>query len=471
MKTLQQRSAQCLLLGGYKNAQRYALEALILYAQSCLITGTKTAAESWFDLGVVVRLAFRLGYHRDPANFPSISIFEGEMRRRVWIHIFQVETIMSFHMGLPSMIPTEYCDTENPRNLQHTDLHPEMTSLPASRPLSEYTPLRYALVKYSLINMFRKIVTHTQSLASPRYSQILGLDRELRETYEKLPIQVKRRDVNRSFMDTSDLILERCTLELLYLKGIVVLHRRYIQHEPHNGHFEVSRRSCLDAALEILARQADIHQACLPGGRLYEDRWMVSTLTTHDFLLAAMVVCLDLSVRKETNPGPYTSMEEENFSVKKLRALEASQQVWASNSHLSREAHLASVVLDLMINQGVFVEKDPPTFEDQAQSLASEQAGMRIMSGMIDGSETVDWVSAVCKYYSQMELINDRIFWIKFSKIEPRAWSSLIVSPACFPIVYITADSQMPRYFLSNQSTRARSKSPLTALLKAKFKE
>lgn len=396
-KAFQQMTVQCLVLGGYATAKENALEALLLYVQSRFITQTGSNAQLWLELGTLIRLAFRMAYHRDPSQLVDMPEFEGEMRRRLWLHIFQIDALASFHMGLPSMIPTEYCDSQVPSNLYDRDLYPGMESLPPSRPHTDFTPILYAIVKAGVMGVFKKIVAHTQSLASPGYEETLALDREMKETYERTPDILCRRDICQSFMDSSDIILERCTIELLFLKGIMILHRRYIRHEPQNQTFELSRRYCLEAALEILARQADIHQATLPGGRLYEDRWMVTSLTVQDFLLAAMVVCLDLSVRMET----LQKEDDQSFPSKKLRALQVSQQIWATHGSYPPQSRLASLTLELMIQKVNKVKVDLPTENalvtdtDMPSFSGAELPYMEAMSDMIDGTEALDWVSSV----------------------------------------------------------------------------
>ncbi|KAJ5612557.1 Transcription factor [Penicillium lagena] len=392
-KALQQMAAQCLVLGGYATAKEYALEALLLYLQSRFITQTNSNAQLWLELGTLIRLAFRMAYHRDPSQLTDMPEFEGEMRRRVWLHVFQIDALASFHMGLPSMIPTEYCDSQVPRNLYDTDLYVGMESLPPSRPHTELTPILYGVAKADVMGVFKKIVAHTQSLASPGYDETLALDREMKETYERTPDVLRRRDVCQSFMDSSDIILERCTIELLYLKGIVVLHRRYIRHEPENPTYELSRRFCLEAALEILARQADIHQATLPGGRLHEDRWMVTSLTVQDFLLAAMVVCLDLSVRMET----LQEEDDQSFPSRKLHALQVSQKIWSANGSFPPQSRLASLALDWMIQKVKKVKVNPPTESphvpdtDMYSFPGTELPYIETVSDMIDGTEALDW--------------------------------------------------------------------------------
>lgn len=351
-------------------------------------------------MGTVIRLAFRTGYHRDPDGLPGISVFDGEMRRRVWHNLLQVDALMSFQMGFPSMIPNEFCDTKVPRNLQFSDLEIGMTTLPLGRPLFENTPIRYPIAKSGIMAVFKKIVAHSQSLSLPTYDNTIMLDNEMREAYGALPEVLRGRDVGRSFMDPSSIIFERCTLEMLSLKGLIVLHRRYISYEADGRRFEHSRRTCAEAALDILARQADLHQASQPGGRLYDDRWMVSSLTMHDFLLAAMVICLDLSVRlRRPSNALAPGKDDDTLTGREYRALQTSQGIWAANSPNSPEARLAALALGLMIQK--VAEKDAghvsrfelPT-EDPAPAVSAEDlpyAGA--MSQMIDGIEGLDWVS------------------------------------------------------------------------------
>jgi hypothetical protein len=211
---------------------------------------------------------------------------------------------MSFQLGLPSMIPSDYCDTEAPRNLIFSDFSPDIAALPPARPLSDHTSVLYTIVKGKITGVFKKIVTHTQSLSPPPLETTVMLDMELRETYNNLPSNLRMIPVSRSFMNTSSTIMERCCIELFCIKGIVVLHRRFLNKDTSDLKFAKFRRACLDAAMDILSQQAELHQVSQTGGQLYDDQWMVSSLTAHDFLLAAMVVCLELSMHMRTATAP-----------------------------------------------------------------------------------------------------------------------------------------------------------------------
>jgi hypothetical protein len=342
-------------------------------------------------MGTIIRLAIRMGYHREPSKTPGISPFDAEMRRRVWVNIFQVDALMSFQMGFPSMIPTEYCDAQLPRNLEYSDFWVGMEALPPSRPLFADTPILYIITKAGMMGMFKKIVAHTQSLASPTYDKTIALDLEAREVYSNIPDILQRRDVGRCFLDTSTRILERCNIELLYLKSIVVLHRRFVSYEPATPRFETSRRACAEAALDMLARQADLAQASQPGGRLHEDRWMLGSLMAHDFLLAAMVLCLDLSVRLRFDNTT------DDLASRTYLALQTSRQVWTATSSLSPEAHTAAFALDLMLRK--VSEKNAEALTQHAAASALDMASLvdpglpyaDLISDTIDGAKLPDW--------------------------------------------------------------------------------
>jgi hypothetical protein len=417
LATLQESTMQCLILGKYATASSHALEAFILHGQSCMLSGTDPI-DMWFEFGLAIRMAIRLGYHRDPCHLKGITPFEGEMRRRVWLNVFQVDALISFQMGFPSMIPTEFCDCEVPRNLEYSDLDPAMHALPSSRPLSDETPMTYTIVKASVMSVFKKIVAHTQALSLPHYEHTLALDAEIREAYKAIPSALAWRDVRHCpFTDNAVLIWQRCTVEVLYLKGLIILHRgniTYDNNESQDPHSEHSRGACMEAAITILARQADLASACEPGGRLFEDRWMMRTLPAHDFLLGAMVVCLDLSMRLRVSSARGAHLQcagseyEDAIADREYQALRTSHQIWSKMMDVP-EACIAALTLGLMLKKVEVQENLRPTSsrgaiadgsvpEIPAPALGTPDFTAELfyadsMAQMIDGSEDIDWVS------------------------------------------------------------------------------
>jgi len=296
----------------------------------------------------------KMGMHRDPSHYPNISAFDGEMRRRLWQTLFQLDILVSFQMGLPSMVQTRDCDTEPPRNLHYSDFDENTVELPPSRPLTESTPVTYLIVKCRCMSVFKKIAAQTSSLQPAPYEEVLDLDKQMRDCFDSIPADLKMKPMAHSFTDAPSTIMNRLNLKLLCLKGICVLHRKYLNQDRLNSRYEYSRRVGVEAAMEILELQADVHNSSLPGGQLYEDRWMLSSLTAHDFLLAAMIVSLDLSESlRVTSPeqlsiGPLSLAEGHTT---KMEALEQSQRIWSQSIDKSKDARTAAETLALMLRK------------------------------------------------------------------------------------------------------------------------
>lgn len=344
--TLQQRTLQCLALGNYQKANTNVVETLLLHMHSRFLTDKQNHMQLWLTLGHTVQLALKLAYHRDPSRLSNCSVIEGEMRRRVWLNLRQVEAIGSFQVGLPSLIQDSSCDTGLPGNYDASDLTLGMDVLPPPRALSHRTQMTYSISKNPVMTVFKKITQHVQTLDAVTYDRTLSLDLEMRDAYSNVPPPLQRKNVDQAYMDLSAIIWDRATIEMLYLKGLIVLHRFYLRHDRRNPRFNHSRSACIEAALDILARQADLHAASLPGGRLYEESWMLSVLTVYDFILAAMVVCLDLSTRTGAGSECITLSETEQ---RELNALITTRNIWKSGHQYPEEVFALARTLDQVI--------------------------------------------------------------------------------------------------------------------------
>lgn len=81
---------RCLLAGDYLLGKPYSVEATLIFGIHLLLQKRDTEPLCWHTIQTAVRLAQRMGYHRDAShlsrnsNDSAVSAFEGEMRRRVW---------------------------------------------------------------------------------------------------------------------------------------------------------------------------------------------------------------------------------------------------------------------------------------------------------------------------------------------------------------------------------------------------
>lgn len=80
----QQMASSAMVLADIAKSQPYTLETLMIYGECEFLRRDDHHSKIWLMNGVTLRVAMRMGYHRDPSNFTGISPFHGEMRRRVW---------------------------------------------------------------------------------------------------------------------------------------------------------------------------------------------------------------------------------------------------------------------------------------------------------------------------------------------------------------------------------------------------
>lgn len=293
------KAAQCLVAGQYFKGKRFSVEALLMHAHSRNVQKLDSDSSLWTLYGLAVRLAQRQGYHRDAAKVSSnraMTPFEIEMRRRTWFLIQSTDLLFSFQNGMPPIITQDVCDVDHPTNLTDDDFDEDTLSLPAPRPPTDPIPVLACITKSKLCRVMRRVVRHALAVTPAPYSETLALNQDLHEWHDSVPACLRIRTIrNTAFTDANYTIMHRLMLELMYLKSLCILHRPHLTLHKHDAEYDVSRRICRESALMILELQAELDIETGAGGRMYEDRFMVSSLTLHHFLLAAMIVCLDLS--------------------------------------------------------------------------------------------------------------------------------------------------------------------------------
>ncbi|KAK3936842.1 hypothetical protein QBC46DRAFT_268874 [Diplogelasinospora grovesii] len=373
------RAAHCLALGDYTTPGVYKIEAMMLYF-GCEYLGKHDAVMGTsILLTVIVRLAMHMGLHRDPRHYPAMSPFEGEMRRRIWTLLTEIDSMVAFQFGLPGNIHSRFWDTEPPRNIHDDEFDETTKELPPSRPETERTVTLYACVKARLMKAFGDIITAITSSQPVSYAEIMRLDKQLEEAHDSFPPTIRYRPFNQSLVDPIDLIMQRYLLDLLYQKSRSVLHRKYMGIARIDKRYAHSRWTCLDAATKTLRHQYDIHCEIQPGGRLCKDRWFLSSLSIHDFLLADMILCLELSIINAKEKSPEASahavevlasdMSQPVMSKEQLlEILGTSRSIWETARHESFEANRGFKILSRMLamSTGATSESSPESSDSSA---------------------------------------------------------------------------------------------------------
>ena len=364
--------AHCLILADYTKPHNHLIETLTFHLHGEYTSNRDAESSVWVLVGMIARLAMRMGYHRDSKYFPNISPFQGEMRRRIWTFVRQSDLLFSFQIALPSMIRLGDSDTELPRNIYDDEFDEDCTALPPPRPASEATPVSYMIAKARLAFGFGRVMEEINGITRKPYDEILKIDRGLRDIYAGIPEHLRLRPMAEQTLAPISLIMARFGLASVYHKSLCVLHRRFLKAAKTNPRYLHSRRTCLHSAMTLLSFQDIQYRETGDRGRMRSMRAYVNSLTTHDFLLAATILCTDLyhnyegaddvdtpstsisggsgsrgSISVDQSYGPQIEQNKDDL----FKTLERSRDIWREQRDLSMEAFKASELLDMLLHK------------------------------------------------------------------------------------------------------------------------
>jgi Fungal specific transcription factor domain len=344
IQNYRERVAQCLVTGKYMSCPPHTIETLLLLLHIEYILCQDSQTENWVLLGIIVRLAIRAGYHREPSHFPEISPFDAEMRRRTWTTIMSLDALLSLDVGLPSMIVESQYDTGDPLNLLDADLVENMIALAPSRPDDFYTPVRFLLAKNKIARMYPKISALTESIQTPPYSEVMQLDTMLNDTYSAMP---QLRPTAETFPDTLDATAQRIDIAIIYQRARCILHHRYMLAGRTHKQFAYSRSTCIDAAIQILESQQMLSVETLFIGTLYQARWKVSSFHRSSFYFAATLLCLVL------NDGFWSSFAESDLLYRVKQSLNSSYNIWHQEKNSFKEIQKIVKAIEVVLGKAL----------------------------------------------------------------------------------------------------------------------
>ncbi|KAL2151702.1 hypothetical protein VTH82DRAFT_6800 [Thermothelomyces myriococcoides] len=141
-----------------RTAKLPVLQALVMFLHSS--RSTFDAHTYWVLTGVAVRIAQRIGLHRDGEKF-GLPPFEVEMRRRLFYHLMPLDARAGQMAGVGvSTIPTtwETWDTRLPLNVNDDQLDPAMT-----KPPPEQQGATEMMVCLSRFRLGKAVIEHAAS--------------------------------------------------------------------------------------------------------------------------------------------------------------------------------------------------------------------------------------------------------------------------------------------------------------------
>ena len=149
-------------------------------------SGQAQGNATWTLVAVAFRLSRSMGLHRDPSIFPNIGVVEGELRRRLWYYLFQLEL---YAIGPATAIPAiteESYDTRLPHNLDDYEI---VDGQPFPDDHTGYTEMSHYLFRCLAGKYYLSSLKVTSSLRKVRKDDFDNLIREIQAWGKKLEME------------------------------------------------------------------------------------------------------------------------------------------------------------------------------------------------------------------------------------------------------------------------------------------
>ncbi|XHG09652.1 hypothetical protein AWENTII_012695 [Aspergillus wentii] len=215
-------------------------------------------SKAWLATGTLVKQAMLAGYHRDPSRYTKISVFNKEMRRRIWTTIVELDLQVALDRGMPPSIQLSDYDTALALNINDAEINEMTTELPESRPVDEVTDCSFQTILAQSLPLRIKACTLMHSpRISCRYEEILHLDWELTRQLAHIPLWPTS-DAD-DFQTQHKVALMKALLEMKIAHSLLTIHTPFAIEAVKEPLFTPSARARLEMATMILSTQRRLH--------------------------------------------------------------------------------------------------------------------------------------------------------------------------------------------------------------------
>ncbi|TFB04039.1 hypothetical protein CCMA1212_003393 [Trichoderma ghanense] len=260
------------------------VEVLLLVAQRMII---QRPQDSWNHLGFVVRMAMSMGLHRDPSEFePRMTPFQGELRRRLWFTVLDMDLYISLAANMPCLTRDGDYSCRPPRNVDDSELFPDMTELPPSRPLDQATDSQIQMYTIMTLPTRIKVAHMINRIDTIRdYQEVLDVGGKLDRFMEDINY-IFPRHASLSDAQKSRLWRDRVVLDMHVRRPLLALYRPFAMGVP-DAPSQISRaylRSCM-----VILNYLDDLDHTLPHFRDVSEMYV--QMLRRDVIQASLSVC------------------------------------------------------------------------------------------------------------------------------------------------------------------------------------
>ncbi|OAA34947.1 C6 zinc finger domain containing protein [Metarhizium rileyi] len=258
---------------------------LIHFQIACLLylgkrVNTIKKKRFWTSSGALIQDGISVGLHREPSHMGGkITVYNQEMRRRIWTTVQEFDMQASFDHGLPTLLSQLHYDSNAPRNLDDEDFDAETTTLPPSKSAKEYTFSSFQnLARQSLPLRLELSRLLTGPLSDIDYDQVIRHTNDLTQEIDALPSW----DMNtEGSMEKKNPLIAYTLLHVQLRQYIIPLHQPYLKLRKQNSKYQYSEIIYYNAARDIVL----LHD------KLYEQGIRSLNFLREDALTTAINLC------------------------------------------------------------------------------------------------------------------------------------------------------------------------------------
>ncbi len=209
----------------------------------------------WVSAGSLLHTAFAMGLNRDPSCYARVTVFQAEMRRRLWATIMELVVQSSLDSGLPPLVSLDDYDCGPPSNINDQDISEDTASLPAyATSESRFTQTTLSRMLYKTIPLRLRVAKSLNGIGlSSSYEDVLQLSRELGSVCRSNPTLLQSMVVGEQAGDADgpkDFGIH--LVDLLTRRFLYSLHIPFARRSATSLEFYYSRRLRLETALKML---------------------------------------------------------------------------------------------------------------------------------------------------------------------------------------------------------------------------
>jgi hypothetical protein len=256
----------------------WQIRCLLLLAKQINVVKKK---KTWTAAGTLVREAMSAGFHRDPSLLgEKVSVFDQEMRRRLWATMTELELQVSIDRGMPSATAGVPSDSATVLNIDDDELVVEPGSPPIPKPASEYTACSFLHISRASFSLRVTLNSLVNDLSSPsRYEEVLNYEEQVTKEIQKLP----RRAGPEKTRNNGELpnLTREALLDIQLRQFLILLHAPFARQADSNSRYSLSRMICLNAAASMIEQYSQLQGS----GKF------LLLLLRHDYFRAALNIC------------------------------------------------------------------------------------------------------------------------------------------------------------------------------------